>query len=212
MARYTGPVCRLCRREGEKLFLKGARCFSPKCSFEKRAFAPGQHGKTSQGRPDRESVYGHQLRAKQRARRVYGILERQFSRYYTIAHRTRGMTGLNLLLTLETRLDNVVFRMGLAENRAQARQMVNHGHYRLNGRRADIPSMLVKQGDVISVSDTSKGDTYFKELVDIAEKRPCAAWLDRDLKNLTGRVLRLPERAEIDGNINEQLIVEYYSR
>jgi len=212
MAKYTGPACKLCRREGEKLFLKGARCFSPKCAFEKRGFAPGQHGRTRQGRSERESVYAHQLRDKQRARRVYGMLERQFSRYYTIAQRTRGMTGFNLLQTLETRLDNVVFRMGLAENRAQARQLVNHGHFRLNGRRADIPSMLVKPGDVISVSETSKSTTYFKELADVAEKRTCAVWMDRDLKNLTGRILRLPERAEIDGNIDEQLIVEYYSR
>jgi len=212
MARYTGPACKLCRREGEKLFLKGSRCFSPKCAFEKRGFAPGQHGRTNQGRTDRESVYGHQLRAKQRARRVYGILERQFRRYYGIAQRTRGLTGFILLQTLETRLDNVIYRLGWAENRAQARQLVNHGHFRINGRRADIPSMLVAQGDVITISETSKGVTYFKELKDIAEKRPCVAWLERDLKNLSGKVLRLPERAEIDGSINEQLIVEYYSR
>ena len=212
MAKYIGPACKLCRREGEKLFLKGSRYFSPKCAFEKRGFAPGQHGRTKQGRTERESVYGHQLRAKQRARRVYGILERQFSRYYQVALHTRGLTGFNLLQTLETRLDNVVYRMGLADSRAQARQLVNHGHFRLNGRRADIPSMLIKAGDVITVSDTSKTDTYFKELPDIAEKRPCAVWMDRDLKNLSGRVLRLPERAEIDGNIDEQLIVEYYSR
>ena len=197
MAKYTGPACKLCRREGEKLFLKGSRCFSPKCAFEKRGFAPGQHGRTRQGRSERESVYGHQLRAKQRARRVYGILERQFSRYYHVAQRTRGMTGFNLLQTLETRLDNVVFRMGLAENRAQARQLVNHGHFRLNGRRADIPSMLVRPGDVITVSEPSKTSTFFKELPDYAEKRPCASWMDRDLKNLTGRILRLPERAGI---------------
>ena len=212
MAKYTGPACKLCRREGEKLFLKGARCFSPKCAFEKRGFAPGQHGRTRQGRSERESVYAQQLRAKQRARRVYGVLERQFSRYYQVAQRTRGMTGFNLLQTLETRLDNVVFRMGLAENRAQARQLVNHGHFNLNGRRADIPSMLVKPGDVVTVTENSKNSTYFKELPEIAEKRTCAVWLDRDLKNLTGRILRLPERAEIDGNIDEQLIVEYYSR
>jgi small subunit ribosomal protein S4 len=212
MAKYTGPACKLCRREGEKLFLKGARCFSPKCAFEKRGFAPGQHGRTSQGRSERASVYAQQLRAKQRARRVYGILERQFSRYYSVAQRTRGMTGFNLLQTLETRLDNVVFRMGLAENRAQARQLVNHGHFRLNGRRADIPSMLVKPGDVITVAESSKNSVYFKELPDLAEKRLCAVWMDRDLKNLSGRILRLPERAEIDGNIDEQLIVEYYSR
>ncbi len=212
MAKYTGPACKLCRREGEKLFLKGARCFSPKCAFEKRGFAPGQHGRTKQGRSDRESVYARQLRAKQRARRVYGVLERQFVRYYEIAQHTRGLTGFVLLQTLETRLDNAVFRLGWAESRSQARQLVNHGHFRLNGRRADIPSMLVKAGDVITLSETSKGDTYFKELPDIAEKRPCAVWMDRDLKNLSGRILRLPERAEIDGNIDEQLIVEYYSR
>ena len=212
MAKYTGPACKLCRREGEKLFLKGSRCFSPKCAFEKRGFAPGQHGRTRQGRSERESVYGHQLRAKQRARRVYGVLERQFSRYYHIAQITRGMTGFNLLQTLETRMDNVIFRMGYAENRSQARQLVNHGHFHLNGRRADIPSMIVKPGDVISVCETSKTGTFFKELPDFAEKRPCAVWMDRDVKNLTGRILRLPERAEIDGNIDEQLIVEYYSR
>jgi len=212
MAKYTGPACKLCRREGEKLFLKGARCFSPKCAFEKRGFAPGQHGRTKQGRSERESVYARQLRAKQRARRVYGVLERQFVRYYEIAQHTRGLTGFVLLQTLETRLDNAVFRLGWAENRSQARQLVNHGHFRLNGRRADIPSMLVKAGDVITLSETSKGDTYFKELPDIAEKRPCAVWMDRDLKNMSGRILRLPERAEIDGNIDEQLIVEYYSR
>jgi small subunit ribosomal protein S4 len=212
MAKYTGPACKLCRREGEKLFLKGGRCFTPKCAFEKRGFAPGQHGRTRQGRSERESVYGHQLRAKQRARRVYGVLERQFSRYYYMAQRARGMTGFNLLQTLETRLDNVVFRMGFAENRSQARQLVAHGHFRLNGRRADIPSMMVKPGDVVTLSETSKVNTFFKELPDFAEKRTCAVWLDRDVKNLSGRVLRLPERAEIDGNIDEQLIVEYYSR
>ncbi|MDO9121591.1 MAG: 30S ribosomal protein S4, partial [Anaerolineaceae bacterium] len=144
MAKYTGPVCRLCRREGEKLFLKGSRCFTPKCGFEKRGYAPGQHGKTKQGRSERESDYARQLRAKQRARRVYGVLERQFRRSFGIALRTRGMTGLNLLQTLEMRLDNAVFRLGLADSRAQARQLVNHGHFIVNGRRADIPSMLLK--------------------------------------------------------------------
>jgi small subunit ribosomal protein S4 len=212
MAKYTGPACKLCRREGEKLFLKGSRCFSPKCAFEKRGFAPGQHGKSKQGRTDRESDYARQLRAKQRARRVYGVLERQFRRTFGVALRTRGMTGLNLLRTLETRLDNIVFRMGYAENRAQARQMVNHGHFKLNGLRADIPSMLVKPGDTIDVAEVSKNLTLFKELRALAEKRLCAVWMDRDIKNLSGRVLRLPERAEIDGSLNEQLIVEYYSR
>ena len=212
MAKYTGPACKLCRREGEKLFLKGARCFSPKCAFEKRGFAPGQHGKSKQGRSERESDYARQLRAKQRARRVYGVLERQFRRTFGIASRTRGMTGLVLLQTLETRLDNIVFRLGLAENRAQARQLVNHGHFKVNGRRADIPSMLLKPGDTIEVTEVAKKLTFFKELPALAEKRLCAVWMDRDLKNLSGRVLRLPERAEIDGSLNEQLIVEYYSR
>ncbi|HBF41459.1 MAG TPA: 30S ribosomal protein S4 [Anaerolineaceae bacterium] len=212
MARYTDSVCKLCRREGEKLFLKGARCFSPKCAFEKRGFAPGQHGKTRQGRTERESDYARQLRAKQRARRVYGIMERQFRRYFSIAQHQRGVTGTNLLQTLELRLDNVVFRMGLAENRSQARQLVNHGHFTVNGHRADIPSMILQPGDTLNVSTASKNTTYFKEVADLAEKRPCAVWMDRDLKGLSGRVLRLPERAEIDGNLNEQLIVEYYSR
>ncbi len=212
MARYTGPVCKLCRREGEKLFLKGERCFSQKCAFERRSYAPGEHGRSSQGRSDRESDYGRQLRAKQRARRVYGILERQFRRYFSVAIKTRGLTGLNLLQTLELRLDNVVYRMGLAENRSQARQMVSHGHFMVNERRTDIPSMLLHPGDKIAVREGSRSKPLFKELPDFAEKRNCALWLDRDLKNLSGRVLRLPERAEIDGTLNEQLIVEYYSR
>ena len=214
MAKYTGPACKLCRREGEKMFLKGARCYSPKCAFERRGFAPGQHGRMAKagGRSDSESVYARQLRAKQKARRTYGILERQFRRYFGVARRLRGMTGLNLLQTLELRLDNVVYRMGLAENRAQARQLVNHGHFTVNGQKADIPSMILRQGDVIAVSETARHTTFFKEAADLAEKRMCASWLDRDLKGLTGRVLRVPERAEIDGNLNEQLIVEYYSR
>jgi small subunit ribosomal protein S4 len=212
MAKYLGPVCRLCRREGEKLFLKGQRCFSPKCSFEKRGFVPGQHGRTGSSRPERTSDYARQLRAKQKARRVYGVLERQFRRYFGLAQRRRGMTGLNLLQTLELRLDNVVFRMGLAENRAQARQMVSHGHFLVNGHRTDIPSMLMRQGDQLAVREGSRATTLFKELPDFSEKRTCAAWLARDLKSLTGQVLRIPERSDIDGNLTEQLIVEYYSR
>jgi len=213
MARYLGPVCRLCRREGEKLFLKGQRCFSPKCSFEKRSFAPGAHGKTgSRGGSDRISDYSRQLRAKQKARRVYGVLERQFRRYFGVAQKRRGLTGLNLLQTLELRLDNVVYRMGLAENRAQARQMVTHGHFVVNGVRTDIPSMLLRPGDKLEVREGSRSTPFFKELPDFAEKRNCAVWLDRDVKTLSGRVSRLPERSEIDGNLNEQLIVEFYSR
>ncbi len=212
MAKYTGPVCRICRREGEKLFLKGERCYSPKCAFDRRGFAPGQHGRTRQGRSERESDYARQLRAKQKARRVYNVFERQFRRYYGVALRTRGLTGLTLLQILETRLDNVVFRMGYAENRAQARELVAHGHFTVNGRRSNVASMLVRPGDTVAVREGSRSTTFFKELPDFAEKRNCAIWLDRDIKNLSGRVLRLPERAEIDGNLNEQLIVEYYSR
>jgi small subunit ribosomal protein S4 len=213
MGKYIGPVCKLCRREGEKLFLKGERCYSPKCSFEKRGFAPGQHGRGKpQGRAERESDYARQLRAKQKARRVYGIFERQFRRYFGVAQHRPGLTGLNLLQALETRLDNVVFRIGFATDRAQARQLVNHGHILVNGHRSDIPSMLLRPGDVISVEEGSRRKTYWKEIVDVADKRVSPMWVDRDVKSLSGRVLRLPERAEIDGNLNEQLIVEYYSR
>ena len=212
MARYTGPVCKICRREGEKLFLKGQRCFTAKCSFEKRGYPPGDHGRLSHNRSGRESDYARQLRAKQKARRVYGVLEKQFRRYYSLALRKRGMTGLNLLQLLEMRLDNAVYRMGWAENRAQARQLVAHGHFTVNDRRTDIPSMLLKHGDIIAVREGSRSDTFFKELPEIAEKRLCAMWLERDLENLKARVLRTPERGEIDGNLNEQLIVEYYSR
>jgi len=212
MAKYLGPVCRLCRREGEKLFLKGERCFTAKCSFDRRGFAPGQHGRTGGRGSDRASDYSRQLRAKQKARRVYGMFEKQFRRYYAVALKRRGLTGLNLLQTLETRLDNVIFRMGYAVNRAQARELVTHGHFTVNDRRTDIPSMILKPGDQVMVREGSRSTTFFKELKDIAETRNAATWLDRDLKNLSGRVARLPERAEIDGNLTEQLIVEYYSR
>ena len=212
MAKYLGPVCRLCRREGEKLFLKGERCYSPKCAFERRGFEPGQHGRTSQGRSDRDSDYSRQLRAKQKARRIYSIFEHQFQRYFGLAQRHRGLTGLNLLQTLETRLDNVVFRLGFAVNRAQARLLVTHGHFLVNGRRTDVPSALMRPGDQISVRTGSRDTEYFKALTAIAEPRNVPVWIERDLKNLSGKVLRLPERAEVDGNLNEQLIVEYYSR
>ncbi|HEY9086765.1 MAG TPA: 30S ribosomal protein S4 [Anaerolineaceae bacterium] len=213
MAKYIGPVCRICRREGEKLFLKGERCYTAKCAFDKRGFAPGQHGRSGGGRTsERESDYARQLRAKQKARRVYNIFEKQFRRYYGLALRRRGLTGLNLLQILETRLDNVVYRMGFAENRAQAREMVAHGHFVVNGHRTDVPSMLVRPGDCVEVREGSRSLTYFKELPELAENRTAALWVDRDIKSLTGRMLRMPERAEIDGNLNEQLIVEYYSR
>jgi small subunit ribosomal protein S4 len=212
MSKYIGPVCRLCRREGEKLFLKGERCYTPKCAFERRGFIPGQHGRAGQGRSDRQSDYSRQLRAKQKARRVYGTMERQFRRYYSVALKRRGLTGLNLLQILESRLDNVIFRMGYAVNRAEARLLVTHGHFMVNGRRTDVPSMLLKAGDELSVREGSRDATYFKGLRELAEPRNIPVWLDRDLKNLSGKVLRLPERAEIDGNLTEQLIVEYYSR
>jgi small subunit ribosomal protein S4 len=215
MAKYLGPVCRLCRREGEKLFLKGERCFTPKCAFERRSFAPGQHGKSgsrSRSATGRESDFARQLRAKQKARRVYGTMERQFRRYYETAKQRRGLSGLNLLQILESRLDNVVFRLGFASSRAQARLLVTHGHFTVNGRRTDVPSMLLDAGDIVQVREGSREATYFKELVDFAEKRNFPAWVNRDLKSLTGTVQRLPERAEIDGNLNEQLIVEFYSR
>lgn len=214
MSKNLGPVCRLCRREGEKLYLKGERCFTPKCAVDRRPFPPGQHGRTgSRGsRSGRESDYLRQLRAKQRARRVYGVLERQFRRYYEVALQRRGLTGLNLLQILESRLDNVVYRLGFASNRAQARLLVTHGHFTVNGRRTDVPSMLLKEGDTVAVRDGSRGLEYFKILPDMAEGRTPSSWVDRDLKQLSGSVQRLPERAEIDAFLNEQLIVEYYSR
>ena len=216
MSKNLSPVCKLCRREGEKLYLKGERCFTPKCSFERRSFAPGQHGRAG-GRGNakstgRESDYLRQLRAKQRARRVYGILERQFRRYYEVALQRRGLTGLNLLQILESRLDNVVFRLGFASSRSQARVMVTHGHFIVNERKTDVPSMLLKEGDVVSVRTGSRNLEYFKGVGDLADARSSPSWLNRDTKQLSGVIQRLPERAEIDGTLNEQLIVEYYSR
>jgi small subunit ribosomal protein S4 len=219
MAKYTGPACKLCRREGEKLFLKGERCFSPKCAFERRSFAPGQHGPTGsrgsrggRGGTGRESDYAKQLRAKQKARRIYGVFERQFRRYYSHALRAHGITGLMLLQILESRLDNVVFRLGFASSRAQARLLVTHGHFTINGRRTDVPSMNLGVGDVLAVRAGSMDATYFKDLAALVETRNAPVWLSRDIKTLSGNVLRMPERPEIDGNLNEQLIVEYYAR
>ena len=216
MAKTLSPVCKLCRREGEKLYLKGERCFTPKCSFEKRSFAPGQHGKTSgRGRNASrtgESDFARQLRAKQKARRVYGVLERQFHRYYETALGRRGLTGLNLLQILESRLDNVVFKLGFTSSRSQARLLVSHGHFMVNGRRTNIPSMLLKEGDQITVREGSTKLTYFNEMPAFAEKRTSPAWLTRDIKTMSGAVSRMPDRPEIEGTLNEQLIVEYYSR
>lgn len=216
MSKTLSPVCKLCRREGEKLYLKGERCYTPKCAIERRNFAPGQHGRTGSrsggNRSGRESDYLRQLRAKQRARRVYGVLERQFRRYYEVASQRRGITGLNLLQILESRLDNIVYRLGFASSRPQARLLVTHGHFTVNGRRTDVPSMLLREGDVIAVRDGSRSLEYFKVLGDLAEARSTPSWLNRDARQLSGAVHRLPERAEIDGILNEQLIVEYYSR
>jgi len=217
MSKNLSPVCKLCRREGEKLYLKGERCFTPKCAIERRNFAPGQHGRTGSrsgggNRTGRESDYLRQLRAKQRARRVYGIMERQFRRYYEIARGRHGLTGLNLLQILETRLDNIVYRLGFASSRAQARLLVTHGHFTVNGRRTDVPSMLLREGDAVAVRDGSRALEYFKAAGDLAEARTSPSWLNRDTKQLSGGIQRLPERAEIDGSLNEQLIVEYYSR
>jgi small subunit ribosomal protein S4 len=213
MARYTGPVCKLCRREGEKLFLKGARCLSPKCAIERRSYPPGQHGKDSQFRRGRGSDYSLQLREKQKARRVYGVLERQFRRYFREALRRPGLTGSNLLAILETRLDNVVYRMGWADSRNHARQLVQHGHVSVNGRRTNIPSYLVRPGDVVSVREGSRKRQYFKDLPYYMEDRPTSTeWLSVDAAAFQGTVVRAPERRDIDLPLNEQLIVEYYSR
>ena len=212
MARTIGPVCKLCRREGEKLFLKGARCLSPKCAIERRGYAPGQHGKTSQFKRGRSTDYLNQLREKQKARRIYGVLEAQFRRYYEIAQRSKGVTGALLLSLLESRLDNVIFRLGLATSRAQARQLVAHGHIDVNGRRSKSPSYLCKAADVITVHPASLTSPYFKNVQkEIAEYVP-PKWLSLDPSQMSGKVHSRPNREEIDLSLNEQLIVEYYSR
>jgi small subunit ribosomal protein S4 len=212
MARYHDSVCKLCRREGEKLYLKGERCYSPKCSVDRRPYAPGSHGQQAQFQR-KPSDYSLQLRAKQKARRYYGVLERQFRRYFGAAERRQGLTGLNLLIVLESRLDNVVYRLGFAGSRPQARQLVNHGHFTVNGRKVDVPSYVVEPGDVIAVADTSRQHTYFKQVADDLEHRAVPDWLSRDSMTMSGRVLALPTRESMDiPMINEQLIVEFYSR
>lgn len=207
MARYTGSVCRLCRREGAKLFLKGDRCYSEKCACSKRQTPPGQHGQSRR----KMSEYGVQLREKQKVRRAYGVLEGQFRKYFEMADKMKGITGENLLSLLERRLDNACFRLGLGKSRAQARQMVMHGHVLVNGHKVDIPSYLLKEGDVITVSQRSAGNTYFKALKEAGEK-VCPKWLTFDLSTLSGNVVALPERDDIDLTIEEHLIVELYSK
>ncbi len=208
MARYTDAVCRLCRREGEKLFLKGDRCYSPKCAMERRPHPPGPVRRFRA----KESDYGNQLREKQKVRRIYGIFEKQFRRYFKRAQRMKGVTGTNLLVILESRLDNVVFRLGFADSRAQARQLVRHGHFDVNGRKTNIPSFLVKPGDQIVVRDRSKGNAYFKERVQTIDGSKVPGWLTIDAANFAGSVVAEPTREDIDFTLNEQLIVEYYSR
>ena len=208
MARYTGPVCRLCRREGEKLFLKGERCYSEKCSIGRRAYAPGQHG---QGRK-KPSEYGLHLRAKQRARRYYGVNEVQFSHYFEMAMRKTGVTGENLLRILESRLDNVVYRAGFASSRAEARQLVGHGHFEVNGKRVDIASYLLKAGEVITVCEKSRASEKIKAVIEANSGRPVPSWLDANSEAYTVKVLNLPERDAIDTPVEEQLIVEFYSK
>ncbi len=212
MARYSGPVCRLCRREGEKLFLKGSRCLTPKCSVDRRSYPPGQHGRDNQFRRGRASDYLLQLREKQKARRIYGVLERQFNRYFEKASQQKGLTGLNLLTILERRLDNVVYRLGLAESRPQARQLVQHGHILVNGRKTNIPSALVAPGDKITVRPESSKREYFKALRQDFDTRRVPNWLAVDVNGMTGTMMHLPTRDDIDVSLNEQLIVEYYSR
>ncbi|HEY7067889.1 MAG TPA: 30S ribosomal protein S4 [Chloroflexota bacterium] len=209
MARYTGPVCRICRRAGMKLFLKGERCFGPKCAVERRAFPPGA-GATARRR--KQSEYGLQLREKQKARYIYGVLEAQFRKHFAEAERRPGVTGENLLRILEMRLDNVVYRLGFADSRAQARQLVRHGHFHLNGRRTDIPSALVKAGDVVEVAPGSRENEYFKIAQGGLTKKSVPRWLELDVAGLRGRVLSAPGRDDIDTSINEQLVVEFYSR
>ncbi|MCQ2454990.1 MAG: 30S ribosomal protein S4 [Clostridia bacterium] len=208
MARYTGPVCRLCRREGQKLFLKGERCYSDKCSIGIRGYAPGQHG---QGRK-KSSEYGLQLRAKQTARRFYGVQESQFRHYFDVAERKQGVTGDNLLKILESRLDNVVYRAGFASSRIEARQLVGHGHFEVNGKRVDIASYLLKAGDVVAVCDKTKGTEKMKAIIEANGAKPVPAWMDVDHEKLTAKVINLPERDQIEAPVQEQLIVEFYSR
>ncbi|MEN6328067.1 MAG: 30S ribosomal protein S4 [Syntrophomonas sp.] len=209
MARYTDSVCRQCRREGEKLFLKGDRCYSEKCAVARKAYAPGAHG---QGRKQKPSEYGIQLREKQKTRRIYGLLEKQFRNYFKKADRQQGITGENLLILLERRLDNIVYRLGFAASRKEARQLVTHGHFKINGKKASIPSMLVKVGDIIQVKESSRDSFKFQDLKEQAAYKTPPEWLSVDVENLTGTVLAYPLREQIDTLVNEQLIVELYSR
>ena len=208
MARYTGPVCRLCRREGKKLYLKGDRCVSGKCALDRRNTAPGQHGAATK----KLKEYGKQTREKQSARRYYGVLEKQFVNYYEEATRQQGMTGENLLKLLERRFDNVVYRMGMANSRKEARQLVLHGHFTINGKKANIPSILVRSGDVIAVAENFKKSAKCKAIAEALETKISPKWLEVDKANFVAKVVALPEREDIDFPFEEQLIVELYSK
>ena len=208
MARYTGPVCKLCRRECVKLFLKGEKCFT-KCTLERRPLPPGQY---SQRRARKVSDYGLQLREKQKARRIYGVLERQFRRHFALAETRPGVTGENLLKELEMRLDNCVYRLGFADSRKQARQLVRHGHFDVNGHKTDIPSFICKPGHEISVRETSKRNEYFQAVQPQLARKQIAPWVELNAGGMSGRVQRIPDRDELDITLNENLIVEFYSR
>lgn len=208
MGRYTGPKCKLCRREGEKLFLKGSRCYSSRCAFEKKSFPPGQHGQ----RRTKLTDYALQLREKQKVKRMYGLLEKQFHKYFVMAERKKGITGANLLVILETRLDNLVYRMGFANSRSQARQLVNHCHFAVNGGKVDISSYLCKEGDVVSVRERSREMDAILNSLDRNAGRIELDWIELDKKKLEGKLVALPKRESIGESINEQLIVELYSK
>ena len=207
MARYTGAVCKMCRREGKKLFLKGERCYTQKCAFERRSYAPGQHG---QGRK-KTSEYGLQLRVKQQARRYYGINESQFHKYFLMAERKQGMTGENLLRICESRLDNVVYLLGWASSRAEGRQLVTHNHYLVNGKKVNIPSILLKAGDVISVKEGSRDSEKIKAVLEANGSRPVPQWLDKT-SDFEAKIVALPDRDQIAAPVEEHLIVEFYSK
>jgi small subunit ribosomal protein S4 len=209
MARYIGPVCRLCRREDAKLFLKGDRCFTDKCGYERRQYPPGQHG---QGRKKRPSDYGQQLREKQKVKRIYGLLEKQFRGYYYRASRMKGVTGENLLALLERRLDNVTMRCGFSSSHAEARQLVRHGHFLVNGKRINIPSYQVRAGDTVEVRDNSKKIQRIVDALGQVDRVPRPAWIDLDKENMRGKITALPSRSDISADIDEQLIVELYSK
>ena len=208
MARYTGPACKICRREGKKLFLKGDRCTSGKCALDRRSTAPGQHGAATK----KQREYGMQLREKQKAKRYYGVLEKQFKNYFVEAARKDGMTGENLLKLIERRLDNVVYRMGMAESRKEARQLVLHEHFELNGKKVNIPSIIVRAGDEIKVRDNFKNSAKFKSLAEALETKNAPKWLSVDKAACAAKVVALPAREDIDFEFNEQLIVELYSK